>query len=140
MQKFSSWINRVFLENANPTQLIATLQQNLATAQQDITTKNGLLQKLQNLSKSNPAGLNSPQLMAALQTATQKNDFKNLITQVAELEKQKPQPKQQPAQQNQQQQQQGQQNQGNQQQGQQNQGTPQAVPAPPTGAAQPQRK
>ena len=138
MQKFSSWINRVFLENANPTQLIATLQQNLATAQQDITTKNGLLQKLQNLSKINPAGLNSPQLMAALQSATQKNDFKNLITLVAELEKQKPQPKQQPAQQNQQQQ--GQQNQGNQQQGQQNQGTPQAVPAPPTGAAQPQRK
>ena len=138
MQKFSYWINRVFLENANPTQLIATLQQNLATAQQDITTKNGLLQKLQNLSKINPAGLNSPQLMAALQSATQKNDFKNLITQGAELEKQKPQPKQQPAQQNQQQQ--GQQNQGNQQQGQQNQGTPQAVPAPPTGAAQPQRK
>lgn len=138
MQKFSYWINRVFLENANPTQLIATLQQNLATAQQDITTKNGLLQKLQNLSKINPAGLNSPQLMAALQSATQKNDFKNLITQVAELEKQKPQPKQQAAQQNQQQQ--GQQNQGNQQQGQQNQGTPQAVPAPPTGAAQPQRK
>ena len=131
MQKFSSWINQVFLENANPAQLIATLQQNLAKAQQDLAAKNGALQNLAALSKSNPAALNNPQLAAALQVAAQKNDFTNLIKQVTELQKQ-PAPKpgaQQPAANT------------NQPANQPAANTNQpAVPAPPTGVTQQQRQ
>lgn len=128
MQKFSSWINQVFLENANPAQLVATLQQNLAKAQQDLTAKNGALQNLTALSKSNPAALNNPQLAAALQVAAQKNDFTDLIKQVTELQKQ---PAQQPAPKP-----------GAQQPAQKQAGNanPQAVPAPATGATQQQRQ
>ena len=128
MQKFSSWINNTFVENANPAQLIGAIQKNLANAQADITKKNGLLQNLQNLAKSNPVALSQPQLAQALQLAMQKNDFRNLEAQLAQLEKQKPQPQQQqPQPQQQQQQPNAQQN-------------PQAVPAPAATASQPQRK
>jgi hypothetical protein len=132
MQKFSSWINQVFLENANPAQLIATLQQNLAKAQQDLAAKNGALQNLAALSKSNPAALNNPQLAAALQVAAQKNDFTNLIKQVTELQKQ-PAP-QQPAQQ------QAPKPGAKPQPNPAGNATPPAVPAPQTGAPQQQRQ